>query len=170
MFAKRNDRHNVPKIQLLTIWLGANDATIPGEQQHVPLPKFKHNLSNMIHMVRDPWSEWFSPETRIILFTPPPVNTYQWLEFLRTCDPPKEYTDRKFEITKEYAEAVKEVGTQENVPVVDTWTLLWESCGKEEKNLSKFCTDGLHLNEEAYKVRTTILATDLVNIFGEAGL
>lgn len=106
----------------------------------------------MIHMVRDPWSEWYSPETRIILFTPPPINTHQWLEFLRNLDPPTEQLDREFDVTKGYAEAVKEIGKEENVPVVDTWTLLWEGCGKEEKKLSKFSTDGLHLNEEAYKV------------------
>ena len=104
-------------------------------------------------MVRDPGSQWYSPETRIILITPPPVNTHQWIEFLRTCDHPKDYSDRQFDITKQYAEAAKEVGKAENVPVVDTWTLLWEACGRDEHSLPKFLTDGLHLNAEAYKVR-----------------
>lgn len=156
VFAKASERQNVPKIQLLTIWFGANDAALPGEQQHVPLPKYKQNLSNLIHTVRDPGSQWYSSETRIILITPPPVNTYQWVEFLRNCDPPKDYSDRQFDLTKQYAEAAKEVGEAEKVPVVDAWTLLWEACGQDEHNLPKFLTDGLHLNAEAYKVREIV--------------
>lgn len=139
-------------MQLLTIWFGANDATIPGEQQHVPLPEYKDNLSKLIHLVRDPSSDWHSPETRIVLITPPPVNTHQWLEQLRTLDPPKDKLDRQFDLTRQYAEGAKEVGKKEDVPVVDTWTLLFEAAGKDEKNLAKFCTDGLHLNENGYKV------------------
>ena len=144
---------NVPKIQLLTIWFGANDACIPGEEQHVPLPKYKQNLSNLIHIVKDPWSMWYSPETRVILITPPPINPPQWLEFLRNNGyPERDYFDREFDLTKQYAEACKEVAKVENIPVIDTWTALWEACGHDEKNLSKFMTDGLHLNEKAYKV------------------
>ena len=76
VFAKASERQNVPKVQLLTIWFGANDAVLTGEQQHVPLEQYKANLSKLIHMVRDPSSEYYSPETRIILFTPPPVLTH----------------------------------------------------------------------------------------------
>ena len=152
MFAKRSDREHVPKVQLLTIWFGANDAMIPGEQQHVPLQQYKANLSKLVHMVRDPSSEYYSPETRIILFTPPPVNTIQWIEELRSRDPPKQELDRDFNVTRQYAKGVLEVGRKEKVPVVDTWTLFYEAAGKEEKNLAKYLTDGLHLNAEAYKV------------------
>lgn len=153
MFAKRSERRNLSKVQLLTIWFGANDATIPGEQQHVPLSKYKENLSKLIHMVRDQTSEYYSPETRIVLFTPTPVNTHQWIEELRSREPPKQELDRDFDITRQYAEGVKEVGKKEKVPVVDTWTLLYDAAGRREEDLSKYLTDGLHLNTEAYKVR-----------------
>jgi isoamyl acetate esterase len=135
----------------LTIWFGANDACLPGKQQHVPLETYKDNLTKLIHLVRDPESEWHSPETRIILFTAPPVNPSQWLDWLRQTDPDAEY-DRDFNLTKQYAEAAKEVGAKENVPVVDTWTLLFKTADNDEKNLPQLLSDGLHLNQKAYKV------------------
>ena len=160
LIAKRDERQNVPKIQLLTIWLGANDATFPGEQQHAPLDLFKANLSKMIHLVRDPDSEWYSPETRIILIAPPPVNAAQWLQFLRTeAANPRDTVDRSLEGSKIYANAVKEVATQEQVPVVDLWTLFWEAAGEKEDNLPDLLSDGLHLNERGFKVRSYIKLT-----------
>ena len=153
MFAKKSERQNVAKVQLLTIWFGANDACLPGEQQHVPLGQYAENLSKLIHMVKSPSSEWYSPETRIILFTPPPLNTHQWIQHLRTrpSPPPRDTLDRSVEATKAYAEAVIGVGDKENVPVIDTFKLLWDAAGGQEKNLEAYLTDGLHLNEKAYK-------------------
>ncbi|GJE98141.1 SGNH hydrolase [Phanerochaete sordida] len=153
VLAKRNERQNLAKIQLLTIWLGANDATLPGEAQHVPLEAFKENLSKLIRMVKDPTSEWYSPETRIIVLTPPPINTAGWAEFLRVYgNPPRDTTDRVFDGPKTYALAAKDVAQQEGVVVVDTWTLLWEAAGEKEENLMKFLCDGLHLSSEGYKL------------------
>lgn len=154
MFAKKAERQNLSKVQLLTIWFGTNDACLPGEQQHVPLPKFSENLTKLIDMVRNPKSEWYSPETRIILYTPPPLNTHQWIVHLRTrpSPPPRDTLDRSVASTKSYAEAVIEVGKKENVPVIDTFEILWGAVGGDEKKLAGYLSDGLHLNEKAYKV------------------
>jgi hypothetical protein len=95
-------------------------------------------------MVKSPNSAYYSPETRMILITPPPVNTKQWD---RTDNP------RVFETTKAYAEAVKEVGEKENVPVADVWTLLFDGAGRSEEALEKYLWDGLHLNSDGYSVR-----------------
>ena len=109
--------------------------------QHVPFEKFKANLSHLIDMVRSPTSEWFSPETKIILITPPPINTHQWT------------AERTFENTASYAQAVCDVGSKEHVVVVNAWQALWDSAGKEEQKLSKFLSDGLHLTAQGYGVR-----------------
>ena len=69
-------------------------------------------------------------------------------------DPPGEM-DRDFDVTKSYAEAVKQVGKKEDVPVVDCWTDIWESAGKEQERLADFLTDGLHLNGNGYEVSVT---------------
>jgi isoamyl acetate esterase len=154
IFPKKSERQNLPNVQLLTIWFGANDACIPGEQQHVPIEKYKENLTKLVRLVKDPQSEFYSPETRIILFTAPPVNTHQWIEELRQRDPPnrRDKLDRDFNVTRQYGEIVKEVGRNEKVPVVDTWALIFKAAGYDERNLSRYLSDGLHLNEESYKV------------------
>lgn len=120
--------------------------------QHVPLPKFKENLKHLISMVRSKSSAYYSPSTSIILILPPPVNTYQRNADLASRAPPRK-PDRKFEITKLYAEAVLEVGAEEGVPTVDAYSRLWEAAGQDEKALSSYLLDGLHLNEAGYQVR-----------------
>ena len=102
-------------------------------------------------MVSSHSSEWYSPETKVILFTPPPVNTKARLEELEHRDPPKPL-DRAFDSTVQYAEAVREVGRKEKVPVLDVFTLLWEASGKVEEKLDEFLCDGLHLSEAGYDV------------------
>lgn len=92
-------------------------------------------------MVKSPTSAYYSPETRIILTTPPPVNTKQW------------GSDRVFETTRSYAEAVKEVGEKENVPVADIWTPMFDGAGRSEEGCARYLYDGLHLNSDGYNVR-----------------
>ena len=89
--------------------------------------------------------------TRIILITPPPVNTFQRRADLESRQPPLTL-DREFEITKAYAEGVREVARSKNVALVDVWSALWEAANKDERLLTRFLRDGLHLNEEGYKV------------------
>ncbi|GLB35385.1 putative GDSL-like Lipase/Acylhydrolase family protein [Lyophyllum shimeji] len=148
--ATTNDE-NVPKIRLLTIWFGANDACIWPSPQHVSLSKFVSNLRDWIDLVHSPDSHHYSPDTRIILISPPPVNTYQRREDLQSRDPPKSL-DRDFETTKKYAEGVREVAEEKQVGFTDVWTILWEASGKDEQSLSRFLYDGLHLNGEGYKL------------------
>lgn len=83
------------------------------------------------------------------------MNTYQRGKDLNSRDPPRA-VDRDFNVTKQYAEAVKEVGQKEGIPVLDVWTLLWDACGHVEQNLSEFLEDGLHLNVKGYEASPTI--------------
>jgi len=150
-FATRTEQHHVPKVRILTIWFGANDACIKPSPQHVPLPQFVANLKRLVNLVLSPTSSRYSPSTHVILITPPPVNTYQRGAALASRNPPVEL-DRKFEVTREYAEAVKQVGFDENVEVIDIWTGIWEAAGKDERALSKYLEDGLHLNAAGYDI------------------
>ena len=107
-------------------------------------------------MLTSPTSAWYSSDTKIILITPPPVNTHQRGADLASRDPPRDL-DRQFETTHEYAEAVKSVGAKEGVPVIDIWTVLFDAAGRDERKLSEFLYDGLHLNEKGYQVSTTYI-------------
>ena len=141
----------MPTVRLLTIWFGANDSVLPSERQHVPLTQFIANLKHLITMVRSPSSEYYSQETRILLISNPPVNTHQRGADLASRDPPRE-CDRDFELTKLYAEAVIQTAKEEGVAVADVWTVLWEAAGKDERALSGWLLDGLHLNAKGYEV------------------
>jgi len=166
IIAKKAEQPNVPAIALLTIWFGANDACIPPSRQHVPLSKFSANLSRLVQIIKSPDSSHYSPNTRIILFTPPPVNTYQRSADLASRSPPLEL-DRKFDVTKAYAEAVKEVGKKEDILVLDTWTALYEAADRQEKQLEKFMDDGLHLNVAGYGIVYDLLITTIRKEFPE---
>lgn len=89
-------------------------------------------------MVRSPDSPHFSPSTRIILMTPPPVYTPL------PCD-------RLFETTRAYADGVRSLALDEKVALADVWTALWEGVGKQEAALEKVLRDGLHLNKKGYE-------------------
>ncbi|KAF4615336.1 hypothetical protein D9613_003243 [Agrocybe pediades] len=142
---------SAPKIRVLAIWFGANDACIRPSPQHVPLDKFKANLTRMVEMVREPSSPHYSPATRIILVSPPPVNTIARRADLEARNPPLKL-DREFDITRSYADAVGEVAVAQKVAFVDVWTAIWEAAGKSEPALAKYLGDGLHLNEEGYDI------------------
>ena len=148
--AKSSDT-SAPKIRILAIWFGANDACLKPSPQHVPLPEFIANLKKMVQMVKSPTSPRYSPETRIILISPPPVNTFMRRAILEARDPPIAL-DRGFEVTQAYATAVGNVAKEEGVAFADMWTPLWEAAGKDEHSLSKFLGDGLHLTKQGYQV------------------
>ncbi|KAL0580246.1 isoamyl acetate-hydrolyzing esterase [Marasmius crinis-equi] len=151
IFARGEQRKHALKVRLLVIWFGANDSCIKPSPQHVPITKFISNLKHLVNLVQSPKSEYYSPDTKIILITPPPVNTFQRKADLESRTPPQEL-DRLFETTKRYAEAVKDAASEEEVAVVDIWSAFWDGSGHDERNLSKFLTDGLHLNKEGYTV------------------
>lgn len=138
-------------MRLLTIWFGANDACLPRAFQHVPLDKFSANLSTLIQMVTSATSPWYSPTTKIILITPPPFNSSQWSAFLQTKIPPGEM-DRTPENTARYAQAVRDVGAKEKIPVLDVFSAIVDAADGDEKALEKYLSDGLHLTEEGYTV------------------
>ncbi|EPQ58092.1 SGNH hydrolase [Gloeophyllum trabeum ATCC 11539] len=115
----------------------------------VSLSAVQSNLRRLVNMVKSPESPYYSPSTRVVLITPPPVNTHQWAEFQQSQDPPREQ-DRDNDKARQYADAVKEVGAMDGIPVVDVYTPLWEAAGQNERTLSKYLSDGLHLNADGY--------------------
>ncbi|KAJ7046617.1 GDSL Lipase/Acylhydrolase [Mycena alexandri] len=147
----QHDQQHVPKIKILVVWFGANDACLKPSPQQVPLPKFTDNLKRIVHLVHSAESPYYSPSTKIILVTPPPVNTHQRLADLASRDPPLAL-DRNFEVTKEYAEAVTAVAVASNVAVVDVWTAIWKAAGEREEALPKYLSDGLHLLPDGYTI------------------
>jgi len=149
--ATQHDQQHLPKLRLLVVWFGANDSCIKPSPQHVPLPKFIENIKHMVHLVQSAESPYYSPSTKIILITPPPVNTHQRAADLASRDPPLAL-DRLFDTTKQYVDGVKEAAAASKVAVVDVWTILWKAAGENEEALSRYMSDGLHLNSDGYTI------------------
>ena len=141
---KREFSPDAARVRLLTIWFGANDACLPEFRQHVPISRFSENLSAMVRAIREPESPCYSPETRILLITPPPIHVHSMRADLQPT--------RIFETTESYAEEVRKVGKRESIPIVDAWSRIWEAARKDKEAVKAFFTDGLHLNATGYEV------------------
>ncbi|KAI0654748.1 SGNH hydrolase [Cubamyces menziesii] len=168
-FAMQHEQQHVPKVRILAIWFGANDAALPPGPQHVPLARYQSNLVRLIRTVRSPDSPRYSPDTRIILLTPPPVDPKRWARTVEDTveDSLQGMFQRKFEVTRQYAEAASDVGAREGVPVVDVWTDIWEAAGRDMGRLGEYLWDGLHLNEKGYAVVYDALMSTMAEKYPE---
>ncbi|CAI7674809.1 unnamed protein product [Penicillium pancosmium] len=145
-------------VRLMTIFFGANDACVPGHNQHVPLETYKENLKKII---QHPATRAQNP--RIIIITIPPVNEYQLEKFDNDKDTP--HPSRTASLAKTYATAAREVGASLNVPVADVWSAFMATTGWKEgqplagsrdlpnsEEFSGLFTDGLHLTSAGYRI------------------
>ena len=132
--------------------IGANDSVLEHSPQYVPINKFKANLEHLIAMVHNSTSEYYSPDTRVLLLTPPPVGEAQRNADLASRNPPLK-PDREWNNTKAYADAVIEIGKgKPRVGVVDMWEAIWVAAGEDVARLPEFLNDGLHLTVAGYQV------------------
>jgi isoamyl acetate esterase len=121
-----------------TVFLGANDAALPGEPQHVPIDQYAENLKSIITSIRE-CSQSSSKPFPVILLTPPPVDEAAWAAWKNVA-----VCDRSNQVARAYGARAQQVATELDCPVVDTWTLLE---GFSDKR-GEFLSDGLHLNEQ----------------------
>ena len=142
-----------PAPALMTIFFGINDAVLPGEKQHVPLPEYRVNLHAIVTHLRSVF-----PGVSLVLITPAPVHIEKWSAHrgLQSRD-----CDRSSAHTLQYAVACKEVASEANLPVVDLHALL----GAGDQSLAAvYLHDGLHLSSEG----STLLYAELQRVIASA--
>jgi lysophospholipase L1-like esterase len=141
----------------MTIWFGtfhpqtpltegANDSVLPGRLQHVPLDRYKANLVKLIQFIKDPSSKWYSPDTRLVLITAPPIIPEDWLKHCvgmweqnGSQGPKPTEIDREPENTKRYVEACIQVAKEQEVEVVDAWSAIVDKAGgSDAKSLAAY--------------------------------
>ncbi|KAJ1907804.1 isoamyl acetate-hydrolyzing esterase [Coemansia sp. S100] len=133
-----------PRPRLLTILLGSNDAFLPGLKQHVPIDEYKSNIESMVTMVTDPQSAHYSPDTKILLITPPALGEKLYSSM---CDL---YVGRTPESVKACADVMRDIAERHSLPCVDLWTAVEtqaKEVGGELDGYDAFSFDGVHLNE-----------------------
>jgi lysophospholipase L1-like esterase len=111
-------------IRLMTIFFGANDSCLTTEQnnQSVPLPEFRTNLIKIIRTIAA------RKNPKIIVITNPPIDE----RTQHLLDQAKGYGLRRTaEQTKLYADAIRNVGNDLGVAVVDLWTEIMLRAGWE---------------------------------------
>ncbi|KAJ1958195.1 isoamyl acetate-hydrolyzing esterase [Linderina pennispora] len=130
-----------PAVQLVMLFFGANDAALPLSGQHVPLQTYTENLRTMVNQIQDPQFDTYSPGTRILLITPPPIGDKMWEE---TCTRHNVPVDRINTVTRTYADAVKMVAKEKGIPVVDLYGAIESLVGasKLKNPLFKAAADG----------------------------
>ncbi|ETN39851.1 uncharacterized protein HMPREF1541_06077 [Cyphellophora europaea CBS 101466] len=139
-----------PRVALLTVFFGANDAVLPGNAQHVSLSQY----ATLLHrIVTDPAIQ--QHDTKVLLLTPPPVDEHQSaLPLQRTAAN-----------TKLYADACAAVAHDLRLPLVDVWSTFMRQAGWDPSDsgplvgsreaepstvLRELLSDGLHLTEKGY--------------------
>jgi lysophospholipase L1-like esterase len=137
-----------------TVFLGANDAALPGEPQHVPIDRYRRNLQSIVREIRRATApagpegggaadmdEQSSRERAfpIVLCTPPPVDEGMWRRSRSLGR-----SDRTNRRTRSYGACARQVAEMTaHCACLDVWELLG---GDDPATLSGYLSDGLHLN------------------------
>ncbi|EES00064.1 hypothetical protein BDA96_03G022300 [Sorghum bicolor] len=130
----------------VTVFFGANDATLPDQvqaHQHVPLQEYQSNLRAISAYFKERW-----PSTAIILITPPPIYEPARIRDVYGEDDPSRQPERSNEAAGAYAQACIAVATELNHPVIDIWTKMQEFPDWQTSALS----DGLHFTPAGNKI------------------
>ncbi|KAJ2370165.1 isoamyl acetate-hydrolyzing esterase [Coemansia sp. RSA 2610] len=114
----RNFPGDARKLQLCIIFFGTNDAQDEGEYGHNPISSYAENLRYFVSLLRDPQSEHYSPDTRVLLITPPATGERMIQAKKRIGDAPMILNSA----AKAYAETAKQVAAEFDLPCVDLYT------------------------------------------------
>jgi lysophospholipase L1-like esterase len=148
-----------PRVQLMTVFFGANDACLPGTPQHVSIGEYKQNLRNILN-----YEGLKMHGTKVILVVPGPLDEWQAGSEQRTAAN-----------TAKYATACRQVGEELDVPILDLWTIFMQKAGWEggswgsligskavpkSQVLDNLLSDGLHFTPAGYQ----IVFEELVNL------
>jgi len=151
------------RIRLVTIFFGANDARLPntpGPSQFVPLEAYRANLRTIAT-----YAPLRAHQPRIVLITPPPIDE----RLCEITDAAKgiHVTRRTAANTAAYAQAVRDLGRELGVPVLDLWTAFMREAGwngsfdvplvgakeaPQSEVLVGLLHDGLHFTPAGYRI------------------
>lgn len=140
-----------PRVQLMTVFFGANDACVAGTPQHVPLDEYRQNLKNIIE-----YPSLRLHDTKIILIVPAPIDEWQLGN-----------QDRTAVVTAQYADACRQLGQELGLPILDLWTIFMSKAGwtpgqsgpligskaaPQNPVLDSLLSDGLHFTGPGYQL------------------
>lgn len=150
-------------IQLVVVFFGANDAVLPGFDQHVPIDRFRTNMRTILS----------SPalKGKVIVLTPPPIESH-------THDP-NFGPNRTAENTKLFRDTVLLLCKELDVPSGDVWKTFMDTLGWQEVDeqlpgslkapksdlLASYFRDGLHPVASGYELIYQTIRTAIESSF-----
>jgi lysophospholipase L1-like esterase len=139
---------DIDSVCLTVIFFGANDAALleEAEHQYVPIPEYADHLKQLIQMVRTKYAS----NKNILLLTPPPIDAAKRLAFQiqKYGDKATGILERTNENTGLYAQACREVATQEGLPCLDLYTDMQTA---DPDDWARFLNDGLHFSPQGHE-------------------
>jgi lysophospholipase L1-like esterase len=134
----------------VTILFGINDSAVDvfegKTEPRVPLREYQENLRWMIAELR-------SCEIRPILLSPNPVAWTEQLRKLYSAAPYRpEEPDGWNVLLKDYAAAVRRIGRDESIPVVDTYGMFESVTSASGHSRNELTVDGMHPNNTGHEL------------------
>lgn len=157
------------RVRFLLIFFGANDARIAGSpggpDQTVPVADYKQNLRWIV----DHPAVKAHEGCKVILVTTPPIDERKCMRSDQEKYPAlamQRVLRRTAVNTATYAQAVRDLGAEHDIPVLDIWTAMMARAGHSRhdgmmpgslgapanETLQSFLHDGLHFSGEGYRV------------------
>lgn len=127
-------------VELFIIFLGANDAVLPGERQHVPLARYVENIKQLAMQAK-------SISKHQLIICPPPVHVTDWAKHRLNQG---RHCDRSAEHTEKYAVECLKAAKELNVPAVDLFTAFNDL--KQSHEMQKLFCDGLHFSQTGNQI------------------
>jgi len=135
-------------IKLITIWFGANDASLAkyNPHHHVPLEEYQNNLKRLVILAKESY-----PSAKLVMITPPPVHHEQRFEYQRTRygDKATGILERTLDSAEKYSEACKTVASELDVPCLNMFDLMVNE-GGDNDGFGRYLWDGLHFSSEGH--------------------
>ena len=142
------------KMLFICVFLGANDAVLDGERQHVPIDRYLENMKWIIEEIKRKF-----PQVPVILISPPPCLVEDWREHRRQQN---RKCDRTEEQTANYARGLVELARELHLPVVN---LIQQFQNISNEDLNTYFCDGLHFtakgNRFLFDALIDVLKTEL---------
>ncbi|KAJ2503341.1 hypothetical protein GGH96_000362 [Coemansia sp. RSA 1972] len=137
------------------------------------LEEYQNNLHAIISLLRDPDSENYSPDTRILVITPPPIGELMIQSYTPTfAAEPFVFNNR----TRLYAEMAKQVAHEAGVPSIDLYSEI-ENRVREEQvtgtwsstydGYDNYLVDGIHLNNKGNMLLYNLILTTFKAVWPE---
>ena len=151
--------------RLVIIQFGINDAAVdvwkhpPATSPRAPLKEFRTNLEYFVQALH-------KAGVRAVLMTPNPLCWTPKLKELYGKAPYRpEDPDGFNTVLETYADTVRQVAREQQVPLVDVWTLFRNAAAKDKNGLGTLLLDGMHPNDRGHRLVTDALRAVVSRVF-----